>query len=96
VELLNNDVKANAAGRRRPRTVVELTGELRAYARRRQRQPGVVARFFQHPDTRSPCQPGSGGRKMPRRSGRRLTDGDAAVTLEQATASATTATPVEV
>ena len=30
VELLNHDVKANAAGRRRARTVVELTGELRA------------------------------------------------------------------
>jgi hypothetical protein len=28
-----------------------LTGELRAYVRRRQRQPEVVARFFQHPDT---------------------------------------------
>ena len=51
VELLNNDVKANAAGRRRARTVVELTGELRAYVRRRQRQPEVVARFFTHPDT---------------------------------------------
>jgi transposase len=51
VELLNNDVKANAAGRRRARTVVELTGELRAYVRRRQRQPELVARFFQHPDT---------------------------------------------
>jgi transposase len=51
VELLNNDVKANAAGRRRARSVVELTGELRAYVRRRQRHPEVVARFFQHPDT---------------------------------------------
>jgi transposase len=51
VELLNHDVKANAAGRRRPRSVVELTGELRAYVRRRQRHPGVVAGFFAHPDT---------------------------------------------
>jgi transposase len=51
VELLNNDVKANAAGRRRPRSVVELTGELRAYVRRRQRHPEVVAGFFAHPDT---------------------------------------------
>jgi transposase len=51
VELLNHDVKANAAGRRRARTVVELTGELRAYVRRRQRHPGVVAGFFEHPDT---------------------------------------------
>jgi transposase len=51
VELLNHDVKANAAGRRRPRSVVELTGELRAYVRRRQRHPGVVAGFFEHPAT---------------------------------------------
>jgi transposase len=51
VELLNNDVKANAAGRRRARSVVELTGELRAYVRRRQRHPEVVAGFFAHPDT---------------------------------------------
>jgi hypothetical protein len=53
VELLNHDVKANAAGRRRARSVVELelTGELRAYVRRRQRHPEVVARFFAHPDT---------------------------------------------
>jgi transposase len=51
VELLNHDVKANAAGRRRARTAVELTGELRAYVRRRQRHPEVVAGFFAHPDT---------------------------------------------
>ncbi len=51
VELLNHDVKANAAGRRRARSVGELTGELRAYVRRRQRHPGVVAGFFTHPDT---------------------------------------------
>jgi transposase len=51
VELLNNDVKANAAGRRRARTVVELTGELRAYVRRRQRHPEVVVGFFAHPAT---------------------------------------------
>ena len=51
VELLNQDVTANAAGRRRPRTAAELTRELRAYVRRRQRQPEIVARFFTHPDT---------------------------------------------
>jgi hypothetical protein len=51
-------VKAGAAGRRRARSVVELTGELRAYVRRRQRQPEVVVvvvvvvvGFFEHPDT---------------------------------------------
>ena len=51
MELRNHDVKAGAAGRRRARSVVELTGALRAYARRRQRQPGVVAQFFQRPHT---------------------------------------------
>jgi transposase len=52
VELLNHDVKANAAGRRRPRSVGELRNELQGYLRRRQRQPQVVVRFFDHPTTR--------------------------------------------
>ena len=51
VELLNQDVKANAAGRRRARSAAELTKQLRSYLRRRQRQPEVVARFFMHPHT---------------------------------------------
>ena len=52
VELLNHDVKANAAGRRRPRSVGELREELHGYLRRRQRQPEVLVRFFDHPTTR--------------------------------------------
>src|ERR671911_292413 len=52
VELLNHDVKANAAGRRRPRSAAELRYELHGYLRRRQRQPQVLVRFFQHPATR--------------------------------------------
>jgi transposase len=56
VELLNQDVKANAAGRRRARSAAELTRELRSYLRRRQRQPAVVARFFMHPHTRYAAQ----------------------------------------
>ncbi|HEU0127295.1 MAG TPA: IS630 family transposase [Pseudonocardiaceae bacterium] len=52
VELLHHDVKANAAGRRRPRSAAELRGELRDYLRQRQRQPAVLVRFFQHPSTR--------------------------------------------
>jgi transposase len=52
VELLNHDVKANAAGRRRPRSAGELRAELRGYLRRRQRQPAVLVRFFDHPTTR--------------------------------------------
>jgi transposase len=51
VELLNQDVKANAAGRRRARSAAELAKQLRSYLRRRQRQPEVVARFFTHPYT---------------------------------------------
>jgi transposase len=52
VELLNHDVKANAAGRRRPRSAGELRKELHGYLRRRQRQPAVLVRFFKHPTTR--------------------------------------------
>jgi transposase len=52
VELLNHDVKANAAGRRRPRSAEELRAELHGYLRRRQRQPQVLVGFFDHPSTR--------------------------------------------
>ena len=52
MELLNHDVKANAAGRRRPRSASELRDELHGYLRRRQRQPQVLVRFFNHPTTR--------------------------------------------
>jgi transposase len=52
VELLNHDVKANAAGRRRPRSADELRAELHGYLRWRQRHPEVLVRFFQHPTTR--------------------------------------------
>jgi transposase len=52
VELLNHDVKANAAGRRRPRSAGELRQELHGYLRRRQRQPKVLVGFFDHPTTR--------------------------------------------
>jgi transposase len=52
VELLNHDVKANAAGRRRPRSASELRNELHGYLRHRQRQPEVLVRFFDYPTTR--------------------------------------------
>jgi transposase len=52
VELLNHDVKANAAGRRRPRSAGELREELHGYLRCRQRQPAVLVRFFDQPTTR--------------------------------------------
>jgi transposase len=51
VELLTHDGKANAAGRRRPRSAGELRDELRGDLRRRQRQPEVLVRFFNHPST---------------------------------------------
>jgi transposase len=52
VELLDHDVKANAAGRRRPRSASELRDELHGYLRRRQHQPQVLVRFFDPPATR--------------------------------------------
>jgi transposase len=52
VELLNHDIKANAAGRRRPRSASELRDELHEYLRWRQRHPEVLIRFFDHPSTR--------------------------------------------
>ena len=50
VELLNHDVKANAAGRRRPRSAGELREELHGYLRRRQRQPAGPGRLLRLPD----------------------------------------------
>jgi len=38
-ELLNQDVKTNALGRRRPHTQDELIGDTRSYLRSRQRTP---------------------------------------------------------
>ena len=52
VELLNHDVKAYAAGRRRARSAGELRQELHGYLRRRQRQPAVLVRIFDYPTTR--------------------------------------------
>ncbi len=45
-ELLNQDVKSNALGRRRPESQDEMIADTRSHLRRRQRQPEVVARFF--------------------------------------------------
>lgn len=46
-EFLNQDVKANAAGRQRPRTRVQMMGNLRSYLRSTQKCQDVVRRFFQ-------------------------------------------------
>jgi transposase len=45
-ELLNNDTKANALSRRRPRTQRELMRATRTHLARRRRDPEMVKRFF--------------------------------------------------
>src|SRR6266536_5661385 len=45
-ELLNQDVKTTALGRRRPRTQDELIGDTRSYLRSTQHRPQLVARYF--------------------------------------------------
>jgi transposase len=51
-EILNQDVKANAVGRNRPRTLPDLMGFVRAFLRRRQRQPHLVQRYFREKNVR--------------------------------------------
>lgn len=48
-ELLNQDVKSNAVGRKRARNQQELTINVRSYLRSRQRQPYIVRQYFQEP-----------------------------------------------
>jgi transposase len=48
-ELLNNDVKANAVGRRRPGDRDEMIADVRGYLRSTQKCPGIVRNFFKHP-----------------------------------------------
>jgi transposase len=51
-ECLNQDVKANAVGRRRPNNQVELIGDVRAYLRSTQRRPDIVRNYFQEEHVR--------------------------------------------
>lgn len=51
-ELLNNDVKSNAVGRRRPSSQQEMMMGVRAYLRSTQRQPHIVRSYFNHEDVR--------------------------------------------
>jgi hypothetical protein len=44
--MLNQDVKANALGRRRPLDVAELKADVRRFLGSCQRQPARVARYF--------------------------------------------------
>jgi transposase len=46
-ELLNQDVKTNALGRRRPGDLAEMMDDARTYLRSTQKQPGLVRRYFQ-------------------------------------------------
>jgi transposase len=51
-ELLNQDVKSNAVGRRRPANQQEMLANVRGYLRSTQQQPHVVRRFFHQEDVR--------------------------------------------
>ena len=51
-ELLNQDVKSNAVGRRRPATQDEMIATVRSYLRSTQKQPQIVRSYFNHPDVR--------------------------------------------
>jgi transposase len=46
-EYLNQDVKANAVGRRRPQNQCELIGDVRSYLYSTQRRPDIVRNYFQ-------------------------------------------------
>ncbi len=46
-EMLNQDVKTNALGRRRPLDISELKADIRRFLRSCQRRPAKVARYFQ-------------------------------------------------
>jgi len=45
-------VKTNAQGRKRPGNADEMIGNVRAYLRRRQRQPKVVKAYFEEEHVR--------------------------------------------
>lgn len=48
-EYLNQDVKSNAVGRRRPADLAEMMGEVRAYLRSTQRRPDLIRKYFHNP-----------------------------------------------
>lgn len=51
-ELLNQDVKSNAAGRQRPRDQAEMIATVRSYVRSTQRRPDVVRAYFREEHVR--------------------------------------------
>lgn len=51
-EVLNQDVKSNAVGRKRAHNQQELITNVRGFLRRRQRQPHIVRKYFQEKNVR--------------------------------------------
>ena len=51
-EMLNQDVKTNAVGRKRAKNEKELVANTRSYLRSRQRQPHIVKHYFQEEHVR--------------------------------------------
>ena len=51
-EQLNQDVKANAVGRKRAKDADELVGNVRSHLKRRQRTPRIIRNFFNAPSVR--------------------------------------------
>ena len=49
-ELLNQDVKTNAVGRKRPEDQPKMMQQIRSYLRSTQRQPQIVMNYFKHKD----------------------------------------------
>jgi transposase len=51
-EYLNQDVKSNAVGRRRPPDAETMRKDISAYLRSRQRRPQIVMNYFKHESVR--------------------------------------------
>ena len=51
-EMLNNDVKSNAVGKRRPKNQNEMMEDVRGYLRETQRNPVIVRNYFHAPTVR--------------------------------------------
>ena len=51
-ELVNNDVKSNALGRKRPRNLKQMIRHIRAHMHKRKNDPALVRRFFQEESVR--------------------------------------------
>jgi transposase len=51
-ELLNQDVKSNAVGRRRPTSAREMEDDVRTYLRATQKQPSIIRAYFNETNVR--------------------------------------------